>query len=82
MGEKRYVLLVTLYFVSAFVSLAIVAAWSRNWERVRLFDSVLLDLVMTYAMVLASPIIGYMCGKRGWKMLEARWEQKLPADQQ
>lgn len=82
MGEKRYVLLVTLYFVSAFVSIATIGAWARNWERIRLFDSVLLDIATTYAMVLASPVIGYVCGKRGWRIVEARCERRLPADRQ
>lgn len=80
-GETRYVRLVTLYFVALFIGFAIVGAWLRNWERLRLFDNVVADFVMGYAMVWASPIFGYICGKRAWKAVVAKYEEKLPTDQ-
>lgn len=78
-GETRYVLLVTVYFVTLFVSLAFVGAWLRNWGSLRILDNA--EFAMSYAMVWASPILGYICGKRAWKAVIAKCEEKLPTDQ-
>ena len=78
MGETRYVLHITLRLVAIFVAIAVLGAWLRNWERLRLFDNVVADLAVSYALVWISPIIGYISGKRGWKAVVATYDASLP----